>query len=490
MAGFPRNAGRAMTDHSYFSMPLAEATHQVVKNWDAVTGGDVVWQIGLIVFFVLLNGFFVAAEFAIVKVRASQLDELIEEKRSARRALEARRVVARLDDYLAATQLGITMASVALSMFGERYIEALLQPLLWKIWPEGTPAWLPIPMISFVIAFGILTFLHVVFGELMPKSLAIRRSLSTAIAVSRPLTGFEWIFRWAIRLFNGTANRLLLWMFRIDASHDHANIHSAEELQLLVEESGRSKQVTPTERDISINALELNDLVARDVMTPRTEIVALDPREDFQANLAVAMESKHTRFPLRERNLDVCLGVVHIKDFLRIINDPKPDLAKIRRDVIIAPETQPLDELLKIFLAKRAHMALVVDEFGATVGMVTLEDVLEELVGEIEDEFDVPVPLNDGFVRVSDDEFMVDGKLPLYMLGEHADLELESDEVSTIGGYVTSEMGRLPEAGDTVGLEGYRVTILEVDGRRILKMRFERASPGEERAAQGGGEED
>lgn len=490
MAGFPRNAGRAMTDHSYFSMPLAEATHQVVKNWDAVTGGDVVWQIGLIVFFVLLNGFFVAAEFAIVKVRASQLDELIEEKRSARRAVEARRVVARLDDYLAATQLGITMASVALSMFGERYIEALLQPVLWKIWPEGTPAWLPIPMISFVIAFGILTFLHVVFGELMPKSLAIRRSLSTAMAVSRPLTGFEWFFRWAIRLFNGTANRLLLWIFRIDASHDHANIHSAEELQLLVEESGRSKQVTPTERDISINALELNDLVARDVMTPRTEIVALDPREDFQANLAVAMESKHTRFPLRERNLDVCLGVVHIKDFLRIINDPKPDLAKIRRDIIIAPETQPLDELLKIFLAKRAHMALVVDEFGATVGMVTLEDVLEELVGEIEDEFDVPVPLNDGFVRVSDDEFMVDGKLPLYMLGEHADLELDSDEVSTIGGYVTSEMGRLPEAGDMVGLEGYRVTILEVDGRRILKMRFERENPGEERMAQGGGEED
>jgi CBS domain containing-hemolysin-like protein len=180
--------------------------------------------------------------------------------------------------------------------------------------------------------------------------------------------------------------------------------------------------------------------------------------------------------------------VVHIKDFLRIINDPKPDLAKIRRDIIIAPETQPLDELLKIFLAKRAHMALVVDEFGATVGMVTLEDVLEELVGEIEDEFDVPVPLNDGFVRVSDDEFVVDGKLPLYTLGEHTDLELESDEVSTIGGYVTSEMGRLPEAGDTVGLEEYRVTIVEVDGRRILKMRFERVGPEEAQAVAGTGE--
>ena len=457
-----------------FPSLLAESTHEIVKTWDNLTGGELAWQIGLIVFFVLLNGFFVAAEFAIVKVRASQIDELIEEKRSGKRVMEAKRIVGRLDDYLAATQLGITMASVALSMFGERYIEKLLQPVFWRIWPEGTPSWLPIPVISFIIAFSILTFLHVVFGELMPKSLAIRRSLNTTLAVSTPLTGFERLFRWAIILLNGTANRLLRWFFRIDTTHEHANIHSAEELQLLVEESQRSKQVTPTERDISINALELNDLVARDVMTPRTEIVALDPREDFHANLKLALESKHTRFPLRERNLDVCLGVVHIKDFLRIINDPKPDLAKIRRDIIIAPETQPLDELLKTFLAKRAHMALVVDEFGATVGMVTLEDVLEELVGEIEDEFDSPVPQNEGFERLGPDAFNVDGRLPLYTLSEHTDLELDSDEVSTIGGYVTSELGRLPDAGDTLTLEGYEVTVLTVDGRRILRLQFRR----------------
>ena len=462
---------------------LADTSHKVVKTWDHVHATDVGWQIGLIVFFVLLNGFFVAAEFAIVKVRGSQIDELIDEKNAGKKALEAKRIVARLDDYLAATQLGITMASVALSMFGERYIEVLIQPALWKIFPDGTPVWLPVPIISFIIAFSILTFLHVVFGELMPKSLAIRRSLSTTIAVATPLAGFERIFRCDILLLNGTANKLLRWIFKIDAHADHANIHSAEELQLLVEESGRSKQVTPTERDISINALELNDLVARDVMTPRTEIVALDPREEFHTNLRIALESKHTRFPLRERNLDVCLGVVHIKDFLRIINDPKPDLAKIRRDIIIAPESQPLDELLKIFLAKRAHMALVVDEFGATVGMVTLEDVLEELVGEIEDEFDSPGPENEGFNRISEDEFIVDGKLPLYTLAEHSDLELDSDEVSTIGGYVTSEMGRLPEAGDSLTIEDYDVSILEVDTRRILRLNFKRTRTPEEIAA-------
>lgn len=460
---------------------FAETAHQIFNSWDGVSAFSIVWQIGLIVLFVLLNGFFVAAEFAIVKVRGSQIDALIEEGTSSKRALAAKRVVERLDDYLAATQLGITMASVALSMFGERYIERLIQPVFHLPWIAESLPWLKetAPVISFILAFSLLTFLHVVFGELMPKSLAIRRSLSTTLTISTPLTGFQKLFRWAIVLFNGTANRLLKSLFNVDAAGEHANIHSAEELQLLVAESQRSKQVTSTERDISINALELNDRVARDVMTPRTEIVALDPREDFQTSIQLALESKHTRFPLRERNLDVCLGVVHIKDFLSIINDPKPELTKIKRDIIIVPETQPLDECLKTFLTKRAHMALVVDEFGATIGMVTLEDVLEELVGEIEDEFDSPGAgtAASGFERVSDDEFFVDGKLPLYELWEQSDVALESDEVSTIGGYITSHLGHLPHAGETTRLEGYEVTITEVDSRKVLRMHFVR-SPG------------
>jgi CBS domain containing-hemolysin-like protein len=314
----------------------------------------------------------------------------------------------------------------------------------------------------------------VVFGELMPKSVAIRRSLATALKLSTPLSGFEFFFRWAIRLLNGSANWLMRTIFRIDADADgHGSIHSAEELQLLVAESQRSKQVTATERDISINALELSELVAHDVMTPRTEIIALDPKEDFNTNMKLALESKHTRFPLREKNLDHCLGVVHIKDFFRIINDPKPDLTKIRREIIIVPESQALDELLKTFLAKQAHMALVVDEYGATVGMVTLEDVLEQLVGEIQDEFDAPM-VETGFSRINDHEFMVDGKMPLYELGEHSDVELDSEEVSTIGGYVTSEFGRLPEQGETINVDGYRVTVTSMDGRRILKLHFKR----------------
>ncbi len=463
-------------------LPLIADAHAVFKDWNGVTGFDVVWQVGLIIFFVLLNGFFVAAEFAIVKVRSSQIDELIEEKRSGKALMEAKRIVSHLDSYLAATQLGITMASVALSMLGERYIERLIQPVFHMYLPGHGDSW--IPVISFAIAFGVLTFLHVVFGELMPKSIAIRQSLSTTLKVSTPLTIFEKIFRWAIKFLNGSANYLLKRIFKLDAVGEHEFVHSAEELQLLVAESQRSKQVTPTERDISINALELNDRVARDVMTPRTEIVALDPREDFHMNMKFALESKHTRFPLRERNLDNCLGVVHLKDFLRIVNDPKPDLVKIKRDMLIVPETQPLDECLKMFLARRAHMALVVDEFGATVGMVTLEDVLEELVGEIEDEFDLPGSdaSANNFERVGEDEFYVDGKLPLYELSEHSDVELESDEVSTIGGYVTSHLGHLPASGEKTHLEGYDVTIVAVDERKVLRMHFKRTTEASERA--------
>ncbi|RYD33889.1 MAG: HlyC/CorC family transporter, partial [Verrucomicrobiaceae bacterium] len=392
------------------------------------SGTEIAWQLLLVFLLVLLKGVFVAAEFSLVKVRASQIDELIEEGKASRAALRAKHMVSRLDNYVGATQFGITLTSIALSMFGERYIVAWLQPKL--------DAMLPLPVgvthvIAFISVLVVLTFVDVVFGELMPKSVAIRRSLATALRLSTPLSGFEFFFRWAIHLLNGSANWLMKTLFRIDAKVDsHENIHSAEELQILVTESQRSKQVTATERDISINALELSELVAHDIMTPRTEIIAIDPKEDFQTNLKMALESKHTRFPLRERNLDHCLGVVHIKDFFRIINDPKPDLTKIRREIIIVPESQALDELLKTFLAKQAHMALVVDEFGATVGMVTLEDVLEQLVGEIQDEFDAPLTGN-GFERVSVDEFYVDGKMPLYELGEDTDLRLESEEVST-----------------------------------------------------------
>ena len=444
---------------------LADATGGVAEPGT----GSISLQFLAILLLVALKGVFVAAEFSLVKVRASQIDELIEEGVSSKAAVRAKHMVARLDEFVGATQFGITLTSIAMSMLGEKYIVEWLEPRLH--WLPLDVSWLHV--MAFLIVLMGLTFIDVVFGELMPKSIAIRRSLGTALRLSRPISGFEFAFRWAIRALNFCARGIMRFVFRINpVAGEHENVHSAEELQILVAESQRSKQVTPMERDISINALELNDRVARDVMTPRTEIIALDPREDFQSNLKLALGSKHTRFPLREKNLDVCLGVVHIKDFFSIINEAKPDLVKIKRDIIIVPETQPLDECLKTFLARRAHMALVVDEFGATVGMVTLEDVMEELVGEIEDEFDLPGATITGFERIGPDEFSVDGKLPLYSLAGFSDVDLESDEVSTIGGYVTSHLGHLPASGEKTRLEGYEVTITSVDSRKILRLHF------------------
>ena len=449
----------------HFSFLLADAAPAPPSN------EEIAWQLILVFLLVLLKGVFVAAEFSLVKVRASQIDELMQEGKASSAAMRAKAMVHKLEDYVGATQFGITLTSIALSMFGEKYIVKWLEPKLGGILPETATH-----IIAFVLVLAVLTFVDVVFGELMPKSVAIRRSLNTALTLSGPLSAFEFFFRYAIRLLNGSANWLMKKIFRIDPGSDELhNIHSAEELQILVAESQRSNQVTATEREISINALELSELTAHDVMTPRTEIIAIDPKEDFQTNLKMALESKHTRFPLREKNLDHCIGVVHIKDFFRIINDPKPDLTKIRREIIIVPETQALDELLKTFLGRQAHMALVVDEFGATVGMVTLEDVLEELVGEIQDEFDTPLREN-GFDRVSADEFEVDGKMPLYELAEHSDIELDSEEVSTIGGYITSEVGHLPGVGETAEVSGYEVTVTSMDGRRILRLHFKRQS--------------
>ncbi|MBP7949494.1 MAG: HlyC/CorC family transporter [Verrucomicrobiales bacterium] len=437
--------------------------------------GQALWQIALIVLLVLINGFFVAAEFAIVKVRSTQIEELL--SGGGRRARLAKNIVEHLDVYLSATQLGITMASVLLSMFGEKYLSKLIEPLFFWINPGISPD--VISWTAFAIAFSIITAFHVVIGELMPKSLAIRRSLGTTLLVARPLMLFQRVFKGVIWVFNGAANRLLKWLFGIDPVGEHEIVHSAEELQMLVEESGRSKHVTATERDISINALELNDRLARDIMTPRTEIVYLDVVRDFASNLKVALDSKHTRFPIREGSLDNVPGIVHIKDILCIINDPRPDILKIARPALFVPEIQPLDEVLKEFLGKHAHMALVVDENGVLTGMLTLDDVLEELVGEIQDEFDTE---EDRFQKFDDGEFLVDGKLPLYELAELTDLELEKSNVSTLGGYITSLLGRLPAEGEQVELEGhgYEATVTKTDGRRVVQVRLAPVAPSSE----------
>jgi CBS domain containing-hemolysin-like protein len=441
-----------------------------------LTAAAIATQVVLITAFILLNGFFVAAEFALVKVRASQLDEIIdagEPKGSARRAERARHILRNLTSYLSAAQLGITICSLVLGALAEPFVHRLVEPWLGPAGLGLPPAW--VRVISWTSAILAVTSLHVVVGEQMPKTLAICRPLGLTLWSAAPLGWFHWLFKPLNWLLNTASNTLLKWIFKIEPSDEHHNVHSAEELRLLVEQSEEKSEVTETERDILVNALELSERIVRDIMTPRSAIVALEVSREFSHNLQTALESKHTRFPLVDTHLESTLGMVHIKDLIAVIHHPSPDLRSIARPLHAVPELMPLDKLLKFFLNKHAHLALVVDEFGGTIGMITLDDVLEELVGTIHDEFDTE---DRAFQRLSDDEFFVDATLPLHELAELTELELESDDVSTVGGYVTEKFGRLPTLGETIEVEGgWLATVTRTDGHRIVQLQFRRTPP-------------
>jgi CBS domain containing-hemolysin-like protein len=259
-------------------------------------------------------------------------------------------------------------------------------------------------------------------------------------------------------------------LFRIDPISESEHVHSAEELAILVTHSGKFKEVTDTEREILINALELNELWVRDVMTPRNEVVVLDADEPFEKTLAIAIRSKHTRFPLVKGHLDQAIGLIHIKDLFTLMNDPDPDLMRIKRELKMVPDTMPLDTLLKFFLKEHAHLAMAVDEFGTPVGIVFLDNVMEELVGDIQDEFDNE---HSPFVRINDDEFVVEGAVTLNDLeGYVPALYLESGEVTTVGGYITQQLERFPEVGETLTILGYEAKVTSTDGRRVGQIHF------------------
>ena len=442
----------------------------------AVTGvpafpspGESLLYISGIVFFLLLNGFFVASEFAIVKVRPSQIEAQAKERNTNPKL--ALHVVNHLDGYLSANQLGITISSLALGFLGEPFVKALVYPLLAF---SGMPA-KGIYWTSLILAYSSFTFLHVVIGELVPKSLAIRKSLALTMALVGPLHLFYKCFRGVIVVFNGTANWLLKTLFRIEPVSESEHIHSAEELALLVTQSGQSQEVTETEREILINALGLNELWVRDVMTPRNKVVILDADQPFEKTLEIALRSMHTRFPLVKGHLDHAIGLIHIKDLFKLINDPDPDLMRIRRELKIVPDTMPLDMLLKFFLREHAHLAMAVDEFGTPVGVVFLDNIMEELVGDIQDEFDNE---RSAFTRINPSEFVIEGTMTLNDLGGFVpELELDSGEVTTVGGYLTQQLGRFPQVGESLEVLGYQARITSTDGRSVGQVHFRKLSP-------------
>lgn len=456
-----------MTDiFSHFPALVAssqDASHEWPHLWKVLLYG-----LG-IVFFLLMNAFFVAAEFAIVKVRSSQLES--EPNVNPHKLKAAMRVVNHLDGYLSATQLGITIASLALGFLGEPLVAMLISPFLAM---TGMPVVL-VTFISFTVAILSFTVLHVIIGELMPKSLAIRKPVNITLGLAGPLHAFYKSAHWAIHFLNSTANWLLMKLFRIEPMSEGEHIHSAEELAVLVTQSGKSQEVTETEREILINALALNDLWVRDVMTPRNKVIFLDADQPFEKSLDVAMRSKHTRFPLVKGHLDSAMGLIHIKDLFKLIHEPNADVMQIKRELKVVPDTMPLDTLLQFFLREHAHLALAVDEFGTPVGIVFLDNVIEELVGDIQDEFDNE---RSSFAQINKEEFAVEGSMTLNDLAGHVpELFLESGEVTTVGGYFTQQLGRFPAIGETLVVLGYEAKVTSTDGRRVGQIHFRKIPP-------------
>lgn len=447
----------------FLALPLAD---EIARQWDPVL--LLTSKLAVVMVLVLMNGFFVVAEFALVKIRDSQLNALTAE--GVKRAVLVRQIKNNLNAYLSACQVGITAASLGLGWLGEPFLARMLQPF-FALAGIDSPA--VIKSVSFALAFSGITFLHIVLGEQAPKILAIRKALPAALFVSAPLRYFYAIFKPAIWLLNAASNWVLLRVLRVEPIAEGELAHSEEELRLIVRESEKSAEVTPLGRELVFNVLDLRDRVVRDIMTPRGDIVYFDLEDDFETNVKKTLDSRHTRFPLCRENLDNTIGVIHIKELLPMMRDPQPDLMKIKRDLIPVPEMMPLEKLLKLFLSKHMHLALVVDEFGGTVGMVTLENVLEELVGDIQDEFDFE---KEEFRKINANEFSVDGALGLYELNDLAKLELESPDVSTIGGYVTHLLGHLPKTGEQVKIDEYVVTVSQADTRRVNQLHFKRLS--------------
>ncbi len=434
-------------------------------EWPTV--GETLMYLSGIVFFLILNAVFVAAEFAFVKIRPSQLEAGSKDKST--RAKAARRVVEDLTPYLSACQLGITIASLALGALGEPFIEKLVGVPLQQL------SWFPpllIPKVSWVLAIGSFTVLHVVIGEQLPKTIAIRKALATTLALARAIQLFYKLCSLPIRLLNNSSNWLARVMFRIEPATEHDQAHSAQELALLVAESERSQEVTETEREILENALELNEVWVRDIMTHRSEVVVVDVAESFDAILEVVRSTKHTRFPLVKDQLDDAIGFIHVKDLLGLVGEAKPDVTMIKRDLKVVPETMPLDVLLKYFLKEKTSLALVADEFGHASGVVFLDNVIEELVGDIQDEFDNE---RSDFTRISDDEFLTDGTTTLVELADYEEaLYLESGEVTTVGGYITQQLARFPEVGEAITIRGWEAKVTSTDGRRVGQIHFRR----------------
>ncbi|MGI6093397.1 MAG: hemolysin family protein [Negativicutes bacterium] len=413
---------------------------------------------------VLMNGFFVIAEFSLLKIRKTRLEELVHQ--GNRRAQLALKVVSSFDTYLSATQLGITLASLALGWLGEPAVSSLIGPLILTYLPELD--WL-ISTISTVIGFTIITFLHIVFGELVPKSMAIQQAERYALFAVWPLYIFHKVGYPLILVFNKAAKTVLAFL-GVKAANEADLAHSEEELRMIVSASQRGGVLDQMESELIDNVFDFADRLAREVMVPRQDMICLFADDSFDENMKIVHETHHTRYPLCVEDKDHVIGMIHIRDLMDfdMCDSADKDLKTIMREILVVPEGMSVAKLLQVMRRKRIHLAVVADEYGGTAGLVALQDVLEQIVGDIQDEHDDAVEteilrLNDGY------EF--DGRVLLDDVLELLDIKLEDHEEDTIGGYIFGLLGRRPEVSDKVNIGNYVFEVLKVNGFRIVRVK-------------------
>lgn len=428
---------------------------------------DIFWT----VFLVLANGFFVAAEFAIVKVRASQIE--LQAKSGSNVAKIAKNITEHLDGYLAATQLGITLASLALGWVGERVMTEIVHEIFAVFNIELVGWWAKYS--GHVLAFSIITFLHIVFGELAPKSIAIQKPVATTMRIALPLQFFYYLFRPIIWLLNGFAN-FLLRLIGIETHSGEAN-HSSEELQYLLEKGKESGALNNSEHELIKNVFDFNERIVKNIMVPRTKIVAVEVNDPAHEFIKTVTEEGYSRIPIYDDNIDQIVGIVHTKDILPLIVKGKDVvLRNIMRKPYFIPETKKINDLMAEFQLKRIQIAFVLDEFGGTAGMVTLEDIVEELVGEIQDEYDEETPVVE---RISDTEYMVDAGASVHDANGHLPIELpESSDYDTIAGLVSHVFDKIPDVGETAEEFGYNFTIMKKTQQNIEFVKLDLVETG------------
>jgi CBS domain containing-hemolysin-like protein len=425
------------------------------------------FHIFLTIFLVLLNGFFVAAEFAIVRVRGSQIE--IQAKAGSRMAKVARGIMHNLDGYLAATQLGITIASLGLGWAGEEVVSKMMLNL-FSMFGLVVTSTLAINT-SHIIAFITITILHIVFGELAPKTLAIQRSVRTAMAVSYPLRFFFVVFRPAIWLLNNFAN-FILKLFGVTAVHGDESHHSSEELQYLLEQGKESGALDSNEHELIKNVFDFNERVVKNIMVPRTKISGIDILTEREELLECLITEGYSRMPVYDDTIDKIVGIVHAKDILPLLaRKTEFELKDIIRKPYFIPETKKINDLMAELQQKRIQIAIVLDEFGGTAGMVTLEDIVEELVGEIQDEFDEEKPIVE---KVNDREFIINAVASIYDVNEALPHDLPEDgDFDTVSGWVSEIFGKIPDVGEQREANGYNITVLKKSDQNIESVKLE-----------------